>query len=168
MRVLVTTASRHGGTREIGDAVAEVVAAAGHDVARVDPDDVEHVDGYDAVVLGSAVYAGRLAVALRDLVDRQTEQLAARPVYLFWSGPVGVPPLPASEPDDVRTVAERVGARDVAVFSGRLRREELGLAERALVAMIHAEEGDFRDFEEVEEWAGRVARDLSRPAPSRT
>lgn len=164
MRVLVTTASRHGGTQEIGDAVAEAIRAGGHDVTQADPDDVEHLDGYDAVVLGSAVYAGRLAVALRDLVDRQTEQLAARVVYLFWSGPVGVPPLPASEPDDVRTVARRVGARDVRVFSGRLRREELGLAERALASMIGAEAGDFRDFADVEEWARGVAAALSRPS----
>jgi menaquinone-dependent protoporphyrinogen oxidase len=164
MRVLVTTASRHGGTREIGDAVAEVLREAGHDVTHADPDDVEELDGYDAVVLGSAVYVGRLAVAMRDLVDRQTEQLAARPVWLFWSGPVGVPPLPASEPDDVRSVARRVGARDVHVFSGRLQREELGLAERALVAMIDAQPGDFRDFTEVEDWAAGIARELARPA----
>ena len=167
MRVLVTTASRHGGTREIGDTVAEVLRGAGHDVTHADPDDVEQLDGYDAVVLGSAVYVGRLAVAMRDLVDRQTEQLAARPVWLFWSGPVGVPPLPASEPDDVRTVARRVGAREVRAFGGRLQREDLGLAERALVAMIDAQPGDFRNFDDVEEWAAGIARELARPARAR-
>jgi menaquinone-dependent protoporphyrinogen oxidase len=160
MRVLVTTASRHGGTREIGAAVAEVLRGAGHDVTVADPDDVDRVAGYDAVVLGSAVYVGRLAVALRDLVERQGDELAARPVYLFWSGPVGVPPVPASEPDDVGAVARRVGAREVRAFGGRLVPTELGLAERALVALIRAEDGDFRDFADVEAWAGRVARDL--------
>lgn len=162
MRVLVTVASRHGSTREIGAEVAEVLRAAGHDVTELDPDDVGSVDEYDAVVLGSAVYVGRLAAALRELVDRQGAQLAARPTWLFWSGRVGEPPLPAAEPDDVRVVARRVAARDVASFGGRLAREELGLAERALVAMIEAEAGDFRDFDEVDAWAGRVAVDLRR------
>jgi menaquinone-dependent protoporphyrinogen oxidase len=60
-------------------------------------------------------------------------------------------------------VARRVGAREVKCFPGRLQREELGLAERALVAMIEAEQGDFRDFADVEEWAAGIARDLSRP-----
>jgi menaquinone-dependent protoporphyrinogen oxidase len=59
-------------------------------------------------------------------------------------------------------VARRVGARDVVAFGGRLSRDELGLAERALVAMIEAEAGDFRDFDEVDAWAGRVAEDLRR------
>jgi menaquinone-dependent protoporphyrinogen oxidase len=161
MRVLVTVASRHGGTREIGSAVADVLRGAGHDVAEVDPDDVDSLDGYDAVVLGSAVYVGRLAAALRELVDRLPAQLAARPVWLFWSGPVGEPPLPASEPDDVAVVARRVRARDVACFAGRLERAELGLAERALVAMIDAQPGDFRDFAEVEAWAASVAGGLA-------
>lgn len=162
MRVLVTVASRHGSTREIGVEVAEVLRAAGHDVVEADPDEVEAVDGYDAVVLGSAVYVGRLAAALRELVDRQGAQLAARPTWLFWSGRVGEPPLPAAEPDDVRVVARRVAARDVAAFGGRLQRDELGLAERALVAMIEAEAGDFRDFDEVDAWAARVADELRR------
>jgi menaquinone-dependent protoporphyrinogen oxidase len=161
MRVLVTVASRHGGTREMGTAVAGVLRGAGHEVAEVEPDDVDSLDGYDAVVLGSAVYVGRLAAALRELVDRLPAQLAARPVWLFWSGPVGEPPVPATEPDDVGVVARRVGARDVACFAGRLERSELGLAERALVAMIDAEPGDFRDFAEVEEWAASVAGGLA-------
>jgi menaquinone-dependent protoporphyrinogen oxidase len=164
MRILVTVASRHGGTREIGAAVAGRLALAGHEVEQAEPEDVTSVTGYDAVVLGSAVYVGRLAASLRDLVERQHGQLRARPVWLFWSGPVGVPPLPATAPDDVATVAERTGAREVRCFAGRLQREELGLAERALVAMIDAEQGDFRDFAEVEEWADRVARDAGRIA----
>ncbi|WP_213284452.1 flavodoxin domain-containing protein, partial [Cellulomonas hominis] len=122
MRVLVTVASRHGGTQEIGAAVARVLREAGHEVTEVDPDEVRALDVYDAVVLGSAVYAGRLAAALRELVDRLAGQLTALPVWLFWSGPVGVPPLPATEPDDVRVVARRVGAREVRCFGGRLRR----------------------------------------------
>lgn len=162
MWVLVTVASRHGSTREIGAEVAQVLRAAGHDVAEVEPDDVGSVEEYDAVVLGSAVYVGRLAAALRDLVDRHAARLASRPTWLFWSGRVGEPPLPADEPDDVRVVARRVGARDVVAFGGRLARDELGLAERALVAMIEAEAGDFRDFDEVDAWAGRVAEDLRR------
>jgi len=161
MRILVTTASRHGGTREIGETVADVLAAAGNEVELLPPEDVVAVDPYHAVVLGSAVYAGRLAVSLRDLVERQAGQLSARPVWLFWSGPVGhggrVTGEAATPPDEVDTVAHRVGAREVACFGGRLRTAELGLAERALVAMIDAEDGDHRDFEAVADWARGIA-----------
>lgn len=163
MRVLVTVASRHGGTAEIGAVVARVLRDAGHEVTESEPDEVQQVAGFDAVVLGSSVYVGRLAAALRELVDREAGQLAARPVWLFWSGPVGTPASTPPAPDDVGAVARRVGAREVRCFGGRLQRAELGLAERALVAMIDAEQGDFRDFDDVEDWAAGIARELSRP-----
>ena len=91
MRILVTVASRHGATREIGTVVADVLRSAGHDVDELEPEDVGTVEPYAAVVLGSAVYAGRLGAGLRHLVERQGGQLRARPVWLFWSGPVGDP-----------------------------------------------------------------------------
>ena len=56
MRVLVTVASRHGATWEIGEVIAEVLADRGLDVETRTPEDVVTLDGVDAVVLGSAVY----------------------------------------------------------------------------------------------------------------
>src|SRR5665647_270775 len=100
MRVLVSVASRHGGTLEMGTTVAGVLRAAGHEVDEVVPDEVEHAEHYGAAVLGSAVYVGRMALGMRDLVDRQAGQLRGRPVWLFWSGPVGGPTTPAATPDD--------------------------------------------------------------------
>ena len=163
MRVLVSVASRHGGTLDMGTVVAEALRDAGHDVDEVSPDDVERVDQYQAVVLGSAVYVGRMALGMRDLVDRQAGQLRGRSVWLFWSGPVGDTPGGGITPDDVTHVAEAVGARDVRMFAGRLERDELNISERALVALVHAEQGDFRDLDEVREWADGIAADLSHP-----
>lgn len=160
MRVLVSVASRHGGTLDMGTVVADVLREAGHEVDEVSPDDVERVDEYEAVVLGSAVYVGRMALGMRDLVDRQAGQLRGRPVWLFWSGPVGEVPGAGQTPDDVTAVASAVSARDVRMFSGRLERDELNISERALVALVHAEQGDFRDLDEVREWAAGIADEL--------
>jgi menaquinone-dependent protoporphyrinogen oxidase len=167
MRILVTVASRHGATREIGAVVAGVLRSAGHDVDELEPEDVGTVEPYAAVVLGSAVYAGRLGAGLRHLVERQGGQLRERPVWLFWSGPVGDPLSPPTVPDDVGVLAAQAGARTPQVFGGRLDRRTLGLAERALVAMIHAEQGDFRDLDAVRAWAERVAADLAPHAARR-
>jgi len=160
MRVLVTVASRHGATREMGAEVASQLRAAGHDVDELEPDDVEHVEPYDAVVMGSAVYVGRLALGLRDLVERQAGQLRQRPTWLFWSGPVGDPPMPETVPDDVTDIARTTGARDVAVFAGRLDRDGLNISERALVALTRADAGDFRDLDAVRDWAQKIAAAL--------
>ncbi len=165
MHVLVSVASRHGGTLEMGSAVADVLREAGLEVDEVDPDDVEHVERYDAAVLGSAVYVGRMALGMRDLVDRQAGQLRARPVWLFWSGPVNDPPSTTVTPDDVRSVADAIGARDVRMFPGRLERDELNISERALVALVRAEQGDFRDLDDVRQWAARIATELRAGTP---
>ena len=119
MRVLVTVSSRHGGTGEIGRTVAQVLRDAGHEVTETDPDEVQGLEGVDAVVLGSSVYVGRLAAALRELVDRQAGRLAALPVWLFWSGPVGDVPgggvrvgwqrLPGSSPSTMELWVEDEG-----------------------------------------------------------
>ncbi len=162
MRVLVSVASRHGGTSDMGDTIADTLRAAGHEVTELIPDDVEHVEQYDAAVLGSAVYVNRVALGLRDLVDRQGGQLRGMPVWLFWSGPVGDSTSPDLEaPDDVTTLARTIEARDVRMFPGRLERSELNISERALVALVKAEAGDFRDFEDVREWAQGIAEQLS-------
>ncbi len=163
MRVLVSVASRHGATAEMGDVVAQVLRDAGHTVDAIAPDDVERVMPYDAVVLGSAVYVGRLAASLRDLVERQAGHLRLRPVWLFWSGPVGDPPQPATVPDDVEHMVKAIEANGVKCFVGALDRSALNLSERALVALVHAQEGDYRDFEQVRQWAQGIASELAVP-----
>ena len=94
MRVLVTAATKYGATTEIAAAIAEVLGDHGLEATVFPPDQVEGVDGYDAVVVGSAVYAGHWLKPARELVDRLDSELAKRPVWLFSSGPVGDPPSP--------------------------------------------------------------------------
>ena len=67
MRVVVAAASKHGATAEIGDRIAEALSGSGLDVEVVGPGQLDTVDGYDAVVLGSAVYAGRWRREAREL-----------------------------------------------------------------------------------------------------
>lgn len=160
MRVLVAVASRHGATREIGEAIAEVLQGDGFDVEVVDPDDVDDVDPYGAVVLGSSVYVGRWAAGARAFVDRFSGRLAERPVWLFSSGPVGDPPAPMGDPEEIGSIIRRMGARGHKTFAGRLDRGDLALAERAVVALVQAEQGDFRAWSDVQDWAARIAEDL--------
>ncbi len=160
MQVLVAVASRHGATREIADAIAEVLQGSGFEVDVADPDDVETLDPYGAVVLGSSVYVGRWAASARAFVDRFAGRLAQRPVWLFSSGPVGSPPAPAGEPDEVPALVTRLHARGHRTFAGRLDRAGLALAERAVVALVQAENGDFRSWLDVQDWAMGVAKEL--------
>jgi menaquinone-dependent protoporphyrinogen oxidase len=160
MKVLVAVASRHGSTREIGDAIAEVLADSGFEVEVADPDDVDTVEPYGAVILGSSVYVGRWAASARAMVDRCACCLVSRPVWLFSSGPVGTPPAPESEPEEVARIMTRLRARGHRTFPGRLDTGGLGLAERAAVALLQAEQGDFREWADIADWAAAIAAEL--------
>ena len=160
MKVLVAVASRHGSTREIGEAIAEVLTGAGFEVRVEDPDDVETVEPYGAVVMGSSVYVGRWAASARAMVDRCGCCLAARPVWLFSSGPVGYPPAPDAPAEEVAGIMTRLRARGHRTFPGRLDTGGLGLAERAAVALLQAEQGDFRVWPDVADWASSIAAEL--------
>ncbi|WP_127126765.1 flavodoxin domain-containing protein [Georgenia sp. SYP-B2076] len=159
MKVLVTAASRHGSTAEIASRIGQHLADAGWDVDVRTPEDVGDLDGVDAVVLGSAVYAGRWLKAAYDLVERLGPELRARPVWLFSSGPLGDPPVPAEE-TDVSDVAQTAGARGHQVFAGALDKHKLVFAERAIARALHAPLGDFRDWDAIERWAGQISSAL--------
>ena len=99
-RVLVSAASKHGATAEIAAEIARELRAAGVETELLAPEAVQTLDGVDACVLGSGVYAGHWLEPAKALVERHGEALRTRPVWLFSSGPVGEPPKPAEEPVD--------------------------------------------------------------------
>lgn len=161
MRVLVTAASKHGSTGEIAGAIAEVLGGRGLETVVTPPEEVDDIAAFDAAVLGSAVYAGRWMKPARELVERAADDLAARPVWLFSSGPIGEPPRPEEDPVDVAEIVESTSARDHRVFAGRLERSRLGFGERAVVAALRAPDGDFRDWDEIRGWATAIADELT-------
>jgi menaquinone-dependent protoporphyrinogen oxidase len=161
MKVLVTAASRYGATSEIAEAVGDVLRKHGLDTTVAQPERVDDIEAYDAVVLGSAVYAGRWLKPASALVDRFGDALAARPVWLFSSGPVGDPPKPEEDPVDVAGILATTRARGHQVFAGRIVKRQLRFADRAIVAALRVAEGDFRNWADIEGWAARIADTLS-------
>lgn len=156
MQVLVSVASRHGATLEIGAAIAAVLVEAGIEVDRTPPERVLDVAPYDAVLIGSGVYAGRWLAPARALVEREAAALSTKPVWLFSSGPIGDPPKPDA-PADAATLAQQVHAVEHRVFEGKLDRRRLGFAEKAIVAMVRAADGDYRPWDAVIDWARDIA-----------
>jgi menaquinone-dependent protoporphyrinogen oxidase len=161
MKILVTAATKHGATAEIATAIGEALRGEHRlDAAVVPPEEVATVDGYDAVVLGSAVYAGHWLAPAKDLVDRAGGALAGKPVWLFSSGPVGDPPKPEEDPVDVAEIVAVTRAREHRMFAGKLDKRQLGFGERAIVVALRVPEGDFRDWAEIKGWASQIAESL--------
>ena len=79
MNALVVSASRHGATREIAEMIGATMAARGIATDIREVENVAALDGYDAVVVGSAVYLGDWIKPARAFVGRHAGELAARP-----------------------------------------------------------------------------------------
>jgi menaquinone-dependent protoporphyrinogen oxidase len=166
MTVLVTSASKHGATREIAEAIARELAR--HDVSTevCDVSDVDNLDRFDGVVLGSAVYMGHWLEPARKFVERRADELAQRQTWLFSSGPVGEAKHAPKATEDVCDVDDFVAATHAVehrLFSGKLDKSKLGFPERAVVRAVGAQGGDYRDWDAIEAWAGRIAAQLRAP-----
>ncbi len=165
-RVLVSAASRHGATAEIAQAIGQVLSERGLTVAVVRPGDVGSLDGYDAVIIGSAVYMGHWLDPAKELANRVGEALTGRPVWLFSSGPVGKPSSKLArsmdqDSVDLSVMLEVTHARDHRRFAGKLERKHLGLSQRAALLVFRGLEGDFRDWADIRQWAEGIARQLA-------
>jgi menaquinone-dependent protoporphyrinogen oxidase len=85
--VLVAYATKHGSTREVAEAIAERLAVSGAAAYARPAAEITSLDGYEGVVLGSSIYAGRLHGDARRFLHRFGSSLAARPVAVFAMGP---------------------------------------------------------------------------------
>lgn len=165
MTVLITAATRHGATEEIARRIGTDLAARGFDVEVRPAWDVSDVTRYEAVVLGSAIYFGNWMKEARNLLDAHADELRERPTWLFASGSITGDPPVADDPNAIRpSVVEKLvataHAREHKLFGGKLDSSRLSLPERLPVRMAKGREGDWRDWNEVDEWAGTIAAEL--------
>ena len=160
MKVLIATASRHGSTAEIGRRVGDRLAATGFDVEVSAAESVSTVEPYDAVIIGSGIYAGTWLKGARLLIERNSIPLRERLVWLFSSGPVGEIKGKPVDDEQVAMLTERSGAQGHTVFSGKLDRGALNLAEKGIVRLLKVADGDFRDWESIDLWAADIAGHL--------
>jgi len=161
MNVLVTAASKHGATAEIGAVIGRVLETQGLHVDVIAPDEVQQIDGYGAVVLGSGVYAGHWLQPAKAFVERHEAALRERPLFLFSSGPVGAPPKVTDEPAEARRIDVETGAIDHRVFGGRLTASQLGPFEKVVLKVVKAPLSDDRPWDDIADWAKEIARYLT-------
>ena len=161
MDVWVVFASKYGSTREVAETIAAQLGSA-HGIHVRDAGEVESFSGADAVVLGSAIYAGHWLKPALKLLRENAGELASRPTWLFSVGPLGDPPKPEDAgPEGISEAIDATRARGHEVFAGKLDRAVLSRIERLMVGALHAPEGDFRNWDAIRAWAGDVAAQLA-------
>jgi len=175
MAVLVAFASRHGATRGIAERIAERLRADGIDAEAHPVAEVHDPSRYDAFVVGGAAYMFHWLKDATRFVERHSALLAARPTWLFSSGPIGTDTVDEEGRDVLETTVPRefaelrnaVHPRGERVFFGAMLpgAKPIGLTERLVTLMPAAKsafpKGDFRDWPAIDAWADAIAHELA-------
>jgi menaquinone-dependent protoporphyrinogen oxidase len=157
--VLVAFATKLGSNGEIAEAIAGTLRALGHHASAHPVREVRGIEGWDAVVLGSAIYAAHWQRDARRFVDRHRDTLALHPLWLFSSGPLdarlaaaGLPITPHGA-----EITRDLGALAHRTFGGRL------LPDAPIDPQVLRTHpiGDFRDWDAVRAYATEIAEALS-------
>jgi menaquinone-dependent protoporphyrinogen oxidase len=161
-KVLVTAGSKYGATSEIARHIAERLGSDDLNVVWCAPSESGDLGGYDAIVLGSAVYVGHWTAEAMDLARAIGRLDPKPPVWIFSSGPVGDPPKPVEDPVDVTEVLDLTKARQHHLFAGKIDKSKLSFGEKAILIAVRATEGDYRDWDAIDRWAKSIAAELAK------
>jgi menaquinone-dependent protoporphyrinogen oxidase len=160
MKLLVTYGSKLGGTEGLAEMVGNSLRRAGFDVDVLPARQVASIGGYDAVVVGGALYAGRWHRDAVRFVKRHQRRLHTLPVWLFSSGPLDdsaetkdIPPV-----SQVRRLMRSIEANGHATFGGRLEPGARGFLAGAMAKKLS---GDWRDPEHIARWTAQIVDALT-------
>ncbi len=168
--VLVVYATKYGSTREAAETVASELVERGIDAVARPVGETRSVDGYSAVVLGTALYFFMWRGEAHRFLRRNRKALSAMPVAVFGLGPIEDTPgqFEGARGHLDKGLAKHAWLSPVstAVFGGRLDPAHLRFpdnnpAMRAMAAV------DLLDFDTVRAWAGGLVEALDLEPQSR-
>jgi menaquinone-dependent protoporphyrinogen oxidase len=159
MLVLVAYATKKGSTQEVAEAVASTLAECGLSVEMKRADKVARLDGYEAVVLGSAIYMGHLHADARRFLSHNEDALATLPVAVFAMGPFSLDETQVAgsrkQLDAALAKVPSLTPVSIAIFGGVLDPGEHRFPFSRMA------ESDARDWNAIGVWAEEVAVEFS-------
>ncbi len=161
MTVLVAYASKHGSTQGIAERINEKLQKMGKQTELRSIETVSDPGIYEAFVIGSAIYYGSWMKEATEWVHRNQSILANRPVWLFSSGPLGTEVKDTEpQPKEIVDFQKTIKPRDHQIFFGSLDHNKLSFTERMVLKAVRAHEGDYRNWEAIDDWAESIAHAL--------
>ena|SRR5258708_987796 len=162
--VLVTFATRYGSTADTARAIAQTLRDRGLAVELQPIRSVASLEPYSAVVLGAALYMGRLHKDARRFLLANRAVLAKIPVALFVSGPV-------HKDEKEWTGARQQLEKELKNFSwltpvaqqivgGKFDPADLGFLFKLIPALRKMPASDVRDWCAIRAWASDLAATL--------
>jgi len=164
MKTLVVYGTKSGCTTGIAKRLGETIARSGSQVDVRSAQEAADPSGYDAVVVGSGVRAGQWHQPVKSWVEANAASLKTMPVAFFTCGLMITEESKAEEVSgytDALLAATGIEPVDIALFAGWNEPKSFGFAERTIMKLMKAPQGDFRDWDAIDAWAEKVAPSLS-------
>jgi menaquinone-dependent protoporphyrinogen oxidase len=158
-RTLVTYASKAGSTAEVAARIGETLAKRGAAVDVLPIAKVNDLIPYATVVVGSAIYMGRLMPETKNFVEKNQAALQKKSFSTF----IVCLTLKDDTAENRTTVAAYlepiralVKPASEGLFAGVLNPNKLSLLNRLIMMAMKSPEGDFRQWDQITAWAEGV------------
>jgi menaquinone-dependent protoporphyrinogen oxidase len=169
-RILVAHASRAGSTAEVAETIGEVLRESGSDVDVRSVKDLHSVAGYDALVLGTAIWAGKPLPEMLKFAAAQQDAFAQKPVAYFILCDTLKEDTPGNREIARRYLEPLLKVRQsvsLGLFAGARDFSKLHpLLRWFFTRVIRLPEGDWRDWEQIRSWATELAPRLAAVQPA--
>ena len=171
MRVLIVYASVHGSTAEVARFIADTLATRGIEATVTTAKPAPPVEGFDALILGSAVHNGLWLPEMEVFVRKSRTILSGKPLYLWLTC------MRAIEPGGYAYVTNNylpnllsrtLSFRRIGIFAGKVDKAAINQDEAWTLTFRYDGAGDpfrlvgdHRDWASIRAWAERIADDLA-------
>jgi menaquinone-dependent protoporphyrinogen oxidase len=147
-KVLVAYGTRAGSTAGVAERISDVLKRGGFAAEAIPANEVRDVASYGAIVLGSAVRAGKLMPEALRFLDKNRAAIAARPFAAF------IVCLTMKDTDEKSRTA-------ASAYLEPVRARVKPLSEGLFAGVMDSPQGDYRKWDEVEAWAAELVPPFS-------
>ena len=155
-KILITYASKAGSTSEVADFIGKTLTEKGVTVDVVAINKVNDISEYKAVIIGSAIRAGKVLSESLNFVKKHKLELSKVPTAYF----VVCMTLKDENEKNINTVSAylnplkaEVSPIDFGLFAGKMDYSKLDFISKFMVKnIVKVPEGDFRDWDAIKNW----------------
>ncbi len=163
-KILVAYATRAGSTVDVAKTIGETLNASGATVDVRPIKNVTDIQGYDAVLVGSAIRMGKWLPEAVDFVKKNQAQLGRIPTAFFT-----VHLLNCDDSDKSRAAREAYTApvrqiltpKAEVFFAGKMDFSKLSFLDRTIAQAVGGTERDLRNWDTIRGWAQGLQTILS-------
>ena len=175
--ILIAYDTKHGATATVAEYMARILCKSGHTVDFQLTRNVESVDAYDAVLVGSPVYNAKWLPGAKWFLFRFGSELADKYLGLFVTCTYVRDEKMQEDPEGrmqhayelyVESVAQRLvrgELLDWGIFAGEYTYDELYPRERRRMerfASIFGTDGDYRNWDKIKQWTINFSNQLKQ------